>query len=86
MGGRTASLRQLVLYSKILSKPIKEVPSIPIKIKFKKCNLKRFLFMCLCVSVCHYVCVCPEKPKEGARSPGTALTGGCEPYNVGAEN
>lgn len=44
--------------------------------------------MCLCVSVCHYVCVCvcPEKPKEGARSPGAALTGGCEPYNVGAGN
>lgn len=30
------------------------------------------------------MCGCPERPEDGAGSPGAGLRGSCEPYSVGA--
>ena len=43
-----------------------------------------FLYMCLSALPAsmfkhHIYSWCPQRPEEGARSPGTGLTGGCEP-------
>lgn len=37
------------------------------------------LHFCICVCVYYVHAWCPRRPEEGVRSPGTGVTGGCEP-------
>lgn len=42
----------------------------------------RFIFMCVCISI--YIHGSPQGPKESVRFPGTRVTDGWEPPDVGA--
>lgn len=42
--------------------------------------------MCKCLYVCMCECRCLQSSEEGIRTPGTGVTGGCEPPDVDTKN